>query len=34
MVFADFLRDGGITEDDLRGIAPDEIESIRNMARS
>jgi len=33
MVFAAFLRDGRIGEEDLRGLAPDKIEVIRNMSR-
>jgi hypothetical protein len=34
LVFASLLRDRRISEDDLRGLAPDKIDALRNMSRS
>lgn len=34
LVFANLLRDGKITEDDLHGLAPDKLDAIRHMART
>lgn len=34
IVFATLLRDGRLSEDDLRGLAPDKLDAIRHMARS
>jgi hypothetical protein len=31
IVFATLLRDGRLSEEDLRGLAPDKLDSIRNM---
>lgn len=33
-VFAGFLSDGRLTEDDLQGLADHKLEAIRHMARS
>jgi len=33
-VFANLLRDGRLTEDDLLGLAPNKLDAIRHMARS
>lgn len=33
LVFANLLRDGKITEEDLRGLAPGKLDGIRYMAR-
>ena len=33
-VFANLLRDGRLTEDDLHGLAPDKLDVIRHMAPS
>jgi hypothetical protein len=33
LVFAGLLRDGRLVEDDLRGLAPDKLEAIRQLAR-
>lgn len=33
LVFAALLRDGQINEDDLRGLAPDKLDTIRHMTR-
>jgi len=34
LVFANLLREGRITEDDLHGLAPNKLDSIGHMARS
>ena len=34
LVFAALLRDGSLTEDDLRGLGQDKLEAVRRMARS
>ena len=34
LVFANLLREGRITEDDLHGLAPDKLDCIGHMARS
>ena len=33
-VFAVLIRDGRLSEDDLHGLAPEKLDSIRHMARS
>lgn len=34
LVFANLLRSGRLTEDDLSGFAPDKLDAIRRIARS